>query len=190
MEKLRKFFEGKKKERLNILLLIFISGLFILISSKNFIHVNKDSEKKVDEIVELNPEGLSYEEELENRLKEILSKVEGAGNVDVMITLSEKERIVIEKNINKITDTSEEVDNTGGSRTVSKTQLDENVVLVTDSSGNSKPLILYETIPKVSGVIIVATGGGDIRVRESLMRSTVAALDVSMNKVEVLKRKS
>lgn len=189
MEKLRAFFEGKKKERINLLLLIFIGGLFILISSKNFIGNVKEEPKKTEEIVQLNEDPNSYEKELEKRLEEILCQVDGAGVVDVMITFSQMETVVVEKNKNEVIDTSDEIDNSGGTRIVKKSQTDEEVVLITDSDGNTEPLILYKTVPKVEGVIIVAQGGGDIKIRESLIRSAVAALDVSINKVEVLKRK-
>lgn len=187
MEKLRKFFEGKKKERLNLLMLVFISGIFILISTKNILPQKEEKENTGEELAEI--EEVSYEENLEKRLENILSQVNGAGTVNVMITFSQKESIIVEKNINSVTDSTEETDKTGGIRNISKTQVEETVVFVTDSDGNTKPLVLYETIPKVEGVIIVATGGGDVFVKESLIRSTMAALNIPINKVEVLKRK-
>lgn len=71
----------------------------------------------------------------EDKLKKILEKVEGVGDVEVMITLkSSKEQVVLkdspyeQENLN-------ETDEAGGSRISSSLKNDEKTVLVTDGSG-------------------------------------------------------
>ena len=44
--------------------------------------------------------------------------------------------------------------------------------------------------PEIEGVIIVAEGGGDIIVKNSLISAANAALGVPTHKIEVLKMKS
>ena len=98
-----------------------------------------------------------YVDGLENKLSQILSKIEGAGEVKVMIT--------VESGMEIITANEEE---------------SGKPILV-----NGKVVILKEMYPKVKGVLIVAKGADSIKVKMELLNATVALLDVDSNCVEI-----
>ena len=50
----------------------------------------------------------------------------------------------------------------------------------------SEPLILKQNLPKVRGVLVVAEGAEDIRIRTELMYAVTALLDVTADRVEIL----
>jgi stage III sporulation protein AG len=75
----------------------------------------------------------------------------------------------------------QEEDAQGGTRyQTSQTRNDQTLVVT------GKPVVVTETIPTVRGVIIIAEGGGDLRVRDALMRATSGLLGVGIHRVHVL----
>ena len=60
----------------------------------------------------------------------------------------------------------------------------ENPIIVTQN-GSSKPLILMEILPKVQGVIVVARGAGDVRVRLDLLNAIRALLEVNSENIQI-----
>lgn len=71
-----------------------------------------------------------YEEELENKLKEMLSKIKGVGEVSVMINLDSTQEMVVEKNVQTQESTTEERDREGGNRQIKDQQRNEQVVIL------------------------------------------------------------
>ena len=110
---------------------------------------------------------------LEEKLKNILSQIEGAGEVDVMITYESSEEIQPAFNTNTTTEETKEVDQQGGERTV--TTSSENKTMITSSSNQ----------PKINGVIVVATGAKDLTVKETLYSAVQTALQVQGHQVEI-----
>jgi len=117
-------------------------------------------------------------DDTEARLEEVLSGVEGAGKVSVMISYSSS----AEKVPARSTDT-QVTDNAGADRTES-TMSERSDIAV---SAGGETVILKEMSPEVCGVIVVAEGADDIGVRLSLVRAVTTLLDIDANKVEVLK---
>ena len=116
-----------------------------------------------------------------------MSKVEGAGRVDVMITMSDSGEAVYAQE-NKINSSlTEESASQGDSRGI-ETRTEENTVLtVNNGDGSSSPVIIKEMTAEISGIVIVAEGGDDIFVKNSLIRAAQALFGVPANKVEVFK---
>ena len=114
--------------------------------------------------------------ETERRMAEILSKVEGAGQVDVMLTYRQTE----EKNIAH-NETREESGET--------LRTEYTAILLEDGGGATEPLILTEISPVVEGVVIAAQGADSPAVAASLNQAAQALLDVPAHKVAVLKMK-
>ncbi len=129
-------------------------------------------------------EGLSSENRDERRLKEILSAIKGAGKVEVMITYtSGKEIITAMTTVESIT-TTEEEDNSGGTRMINQRDKNSQPSTFNDSEG-TKPIILKEVEPEIKGVIIISEGAEDIRVKMELMKAVQVALGIKPNQVEV-----
>jgi len=126
----------------------------------------------------------SYENRDEQRLKEILSSIKGAGQVEVMITYSSGKEIIPAMNTVESTTITEEEDNNGGTRRINQTDKNFHPSTYNDSEG-TKPIILKEVEPEIKGVIVIAQGAEDIRVKMELMRAVQVALGVKPNQVEV-----
>lgn len=107
---------------------------------------------------------------LEERLSNILSQVEGAGNVRVMITYSTGSEKIIAYN------TDSEKDN---DRFTSR-ESNEAVI------NNDGPVVIKEIYPSIEGVLIVAQGGGNTEVKNNLINASKALLGIDVNKIEVL----
>ena len=109
-----------------------------------------------------------YVMSLEEKLSTHLSKIEGAGKVSVIISV--KEGLTTQIAVEKVVTTD-----SNGSKT------EETPVLV-----SGKPIILTEIYPEISGVIIIAKGADDLKVKIALLSATQTYLDVTSDKIEIL----
>lgn len=105
----------------------------------------------------------------ETRLEEILSDIDGAGRVKVMITYTGS----TEQNL------AYEVKSDNDERSH---QEDKRAVM----SGNS-PMVVQELYPEVRGVVITAQGAGNAAVKRQLAEAAAAATGVGISKVKVYK---
>lgn len=165
-----------KKSYLYILLaigvLVLLSGSFL--SSEND-HENKKSKEQT----------LQNANE-EERLEKILSGVYGAGETDVMITYDTGvEKVVVENSkLNKSTDGKSVAE--GGDTACEISE--EREVVMTGSGSTQKPFVSKEVYPRVRGVLIVADGGDNEKVRYELVNAVAAVLDVPYYRIRVLKK--
>ena len=120
------------------------------------------------------------QEELSNESSKA-TQIEGAGEVDVMITYESSEEIQPAFNTNTTTEETKEVDQQGGERTV--TTSSENKTMITSSS--NEPIVIKTNQPKINGVIVVATGAKDLTVKETLYSAVQTALQVQGHQVEI-----
>ena len=111
----------------------------------------------------------------EARLKEILSRIDGVGEVYVMVTYhgTTTSDIAFEKKQN--------ISHSDGETTKSE----ENSVI---TDGNT-PLVKGKVYPKAKGVVVIAEGAENIKVKKDITDAVVAALDVASYKVCVLEGK-
>ena len=49
-----------------------------------------------------------------------------------------------------------------------------------------EPLIVKQNMPAVRGVLVVAEGAEDIRVRTEMLNAVAALMDISMDQIEIL----
>lgn len=120
-------------------------------------------------------------EPLEAKLKSILSQIDKAGELDVMITFESSEEIQPAFNTNSTTEKTQEKDTKGGERTV--TTASENKTMIT--SGSSEPVVIKTNEAKIKGVIVVASGASDPQVKETLYSAVQTALQISGHQVEI-----
>lgn len=177
-----------KKYVANIVVLLAIAVIALIFTS-DFLAKDtniKSNVKKIGKDTSVQEGDMSKTEEstTEERLKQILAKIKGTGEVEVMITFDMGSEIIPASNIVEIKDVSEEKDANGGIRTVQTQNTTENIVISSDSSGN-KPLVLKEIKPQVRGVIVVAEGADDIEVKMKLYDAVKTVLQVSGDRVQV-----
>lgn len=132
----------------------------------------------------------SYESYLEKRIKEVLAKVEGVGQVDVLIVLKSSEQKVYQTDGKTLQSSTKEQDGSGGIRDITEQQQESSTVIVNggslDASGG--PLLEKEIRPEISGIVISAQGGGAASVQTEITEAMVALFGLPAHKVKVLKR--
>jgi len=155
-----KFFEKiKKNSFLRIGLVIFL----VILLGFVLYFINGSSLNNSKEI-----ESLSYVEGLEYKLSTALSKVEGAGNVSVVITVESGGETVLAMK-------------TTTNKTSEGVEIVETPILV-----NGKTVVLKELNPKIIGVLIVAEGANSISVLSKIQQATVSLLNINVNQIEIL----
>ena len=145
------------------------------------------SEAKDGAIETLNQSNKDPKSEMETKLQAILSKISGAGKVDVMITFYTGNEFVPAVDVNTSENNTQEKDKEGGSRVVKQTDK-ENSTIYEEVDGSKKPFIVKEILPKVKGVVIVADGAADAEVKANLAKATEALLDIATHKIQVFIR--
>lgn len=181
-----------KKYIANIIVLLAVAIMALIFTgdfkAKDSSAKNVDKKSTGDMFVQENMRVETEEEIVETRLKEILQKIKGSGEVEVMVTFEMGSEIIPASNTVETNDATEEKDSNGGIRTVVSRNTTENIVTTNDNTGN-KPLVLKEIKPQVKGVIVVAEGADDIEVKMQLYEAIKTLLQVPGNRVQVYTRK-
>lgn len=182
------------------LVIILVAGILIIVlsvpglftkSSKTEDKVIDNNKQVVQNDMNITSHGTNtYISEMENKLKNILKKVSGIGDVEVMITLKASGKQIPLKDYPSEQESLNEVDGEGGSRTNNNVKRDENTVLVNDGEGGEAPYILQETEPEVEGVVVIAEGGDDVRVIVDIIEAVEVLFNVPAHKVKVMKMSS
>lgn len=131
----------------------------------------------------------AYEQDYENRLKDILDQVTGISNVSVMVNLSTSPQKILNKDVSTNTNTTNETDSNNGKRQVTQSSHDEKTIMV-GSGSSQKPVIIGVQKPKIDGVLVVAEGAQNIQVKSWIVNAVSSVLNVPAYKVYVLPRKS
>lgn len=118
--------------------------------------------------------------DIESRLSELLSQVEGAGKVSVMIYTDSSSEMIPAYNDTQDNRSQEQDD---GKSIESSTR--KELAL----SGGEDPVILKVVIPEVKGVVVVAEGAGDFLVKQELSSAVCTLLGVPEHRVQILKHK-
>lgn len=118
----------------------------------------------------------AYANELEQKLSKVLSKIQGAGKVDVMITISSSSEIVVATSTEEKSNIS-----SGSSNTTQSTTKKEEPIIIKDT-----PLIVMEKLPEIQGVIVVAQGAQNVKVRLDLLKAVQTLISIDVNKIEIL----
>lgn len=201
-DKLKKYFnknkedEGQEKTKRKIEnLVVFAIILIITIISINLIwngnkkesSENTTSSKILAKNNEINLEQKADSittNELEVKLKNILSKIQGVGQVEVFINYSESSEVIPMYNENSQTSLTEETDTSGGVRKIQETDTQKEIIYQEDSG--SKEVITQKVIePKIEGAIITAEGAGDVNVKTNIIQAVEATTGLATHKIQV-----
>ena len=124
---------------------------------------------------------------IEEKLAAMLSQIEGAGDVEVMITYESTGEIVPAFSVDRQTTTI--TDNRENGTSTTNTENTQSEVVTVGDGGGSRALVLKEISPKIRGVIVVAEGADDITVRLNLLNAVQTLLNVGPRQVDVYKMK-
>ena len=130
-----------------------------------------------------------YEQAYGDQLKSILQKIVGVGEVEVLVTIESTEEMTVDKNYNDNQTMTTERDNGGATRNISQVTRSGEVV-VSQVSGDQKPLVLKYIKPKIRGVIVVAKGAENLTVKKMIIEAVERGMDVQASKISILPRKT
>ncbi len=175
-----------RKDRLLILLL---TGILLLVISIPDGEGGAGEEKKdsylSDDLPGSGGTEEAYVDMLETRLENILSKMDGAGEVSVMITLAASKERVVEKDTQESSENVEETDSQGGSRTTRNMTHSEEAVY--DGTDGSNPYVSKELSPQVEGVVVIAPGGDNAVVVKNITEAVQALFGIDTHKIRIVK---
>ena len=111
--------------------------------------------------------------ELEVRLRDLLSQIDGAGQVDCVLTYDTSARRQY------LADT--ETDGAGG-------ETRRETVLTQAADGSQTPVVVLETYPQYRGAVIVCDGGDDPVVRLQITQAVSALTGLGTDRITIAKR--
>lgn len=169
------------------LIILFLCGVFLLVlswptgSSKKEKAVSETEETKVTETVSQE----EYVQKLEKRLENMLSKLEGAKRVKVMITLKNSgEKVTLKDSpYSQETDTQKEGERQNESTRFST---EETTVLVETEAGK-EPYVIKEKEPQVEGVLVLVEGMERTELKNEISEAVEALFGVPTHKIKVMK---
>lgn len=155
------YFLRAENRRLLLIPALLLLGSYLLLSG--------NSAKEKTKTVEAPPAGedfYAYEQELEHRLEDLLSDVDGAGKTRVMVTLESTQLNVY---------ATDERDSMGGT---------EKTHILLDDGG-----ALTETIqtPEIGGVAVLCEGGDNVKVAAQIHEILSSLLGLSTGRISVTK---
>lgn len=105
-------------------------------------------------------------------LAEAIASIRGAGKTKVLINWESSVEAVIAY-----------VSSVNGNSSSSSPQL-------VTGSGGTKPIVLKEIYPKALGVVIICEGGDNVQVKLDIINAVCVLLDITPDKINVLKMKN
>jgi len=201
MEYFKKLLKSEKNNKMgeNLIILIIIGVIIIIAGSTLFGEKDKPKNdntgksvdnKTVEDVKDVSVVGVNTERtEIEKNIEHILSQINGAGKVDVLVTYSSGREIVPYSDIKKNDELTDEKDSNGGTRKIDQSSYESQIAYEDSGNGVQKPIILKELMPEVKGVVVVADGASDTLVKESLVNAVKVLLDIPIHKIQVFERK-
>ena len=165
----------------NVFVFLGLIGVFLIFISDG--NTSEDQEK----VYKNNISSKEYIKELESNLEAILSSVEGAGELKLMITLESGEETVYawqEK-----TKQDEESLNKDNTQQISQNNTYENQPVIIEYGQNKQALVKKILQPVIKGVVVVCQGADNVSVVSDITDAVSVALDIPTNRVCVIKMK-
>lgn len=184
--------DDDKKEKIVI---FFLLGVFFLLIATPMSDLtgNRKKQKSTNTGTDQQTQQKKIQEKdayitaLENKLEQTIEGMEGAGKVDVMITLKDTGEKILDKNQPY---ESEEETNTEENKESKKNRIQNNqeTVLV-ETEGNTEPIIVRELYPDIEGVVVVCEGGDNSALTVKIKEAVQALFSIDAHKIVVCKSK-
>ena len=151
--------------------------------------VPKGAQEVTTDETEISKQILDYETEQKKELQNILSKMEGVGEVEVNIYFESGEVKVPAYNSTTQTAETREEDSQGGTRSTVQETGGDTVVMHSDGNTN-EPFIVQTYKPKITGIFIVAAGASNSKIRYDIQTAVSTLYNLSLDKVNVYPMKN
>lgn len=159
----------KKVEKYKMALLVLVLGICLMIIPKGNEHPTVQNDDEVSQ--------LELEEQLEQRLEQTLCMIDGAGDVRVVLSLQEGETYTYQTDTENAQDDQQKEQST-------------ETVLITDSDGNEKPVMVSILYPVYKGAVILCQGADSPTVRLSIVNAVSDLTGLGSDKISVIKMKA
>jgi stage III sporulation protein AG len=130
-----------------------------------------------------------YAAALEERLTGLITEMDGAGRVRVMVTLENAGETVYAQEETRNVDKHEEVpaEQASATTTSAKENIEQRYILVEGENGGREALVRTQIEPRVQGVVVLCEGAGNLLVEQSITHVVTTALNVPTTRVAVVK---
>lgn len=177
MKWLEKFRAGKRDQ---ILFLLLLGVLLMVIAVPSGVP-EKPLQPETEGVG--TQQELSEENRLEAQLQELFTQVVGIGKTQVMLSFASDGRQIVEKDQEYQAEGGSGENGTGTGLQSSR----ESTVYQKDGSGNETPYVTETLAPQVSGVLVIAQGGGNAVVVKEITEAVMALFGVEPHKIKVMK---
>lgn len=184
-----------RRDNLIVLVLAGILLIVITLPTKDTKDIQKSEEPGQTEVKEAagseNAEEVDYLDiyeytaYLEKKLEQMLVKIDGAGNVSVMITLEASAKQIVEKEETLSRNNTLESDSEGGNRSIYEIDTGQQTVYY-KSDNVQTPYVSQTILPEISGVLIVAQGARSASVKKSMVEIAQALFGIEAHKISVV----
>lgn len=179
--------KDKKKQIENIVAFIIILIVTVLIINSMWSDGKKEKENNTidtSKVLAQTETSSNQQDNLEERLEDILASINGVGKVKVLIKYSESSTVVAMYNETLSESTTKESDGDGGTKDVKETENKKEIVY-TDEDGGNKPITEKVVMPVIEGAIITAQGAGNANVKSSIVSAVEAVTGLAVHKIQV-----
>lgn len=119
----------------------------------------------------------TYKKQLADELEQALACMDGVGEVRVMITFQDSGEAVVEKDVTR-SSSGQENSQTGS-------QYQESTIY---QEGDGRlPYVSQQKLPSVEGVLVIAQGGGNSKVKQDILDAVMALFPVEVHKIKIVK---
>ncbi len=126
-----------------------------------------------------------FVQQTEERLCTLVSRIEGAGECEVLVTLENGVEYVYATEQRHNSDRREDTDDSASRLTQSDGS--ESSVIVVETGDGREGLLVTEIQPTIRGVVVVCEGGDREEVRQRIIEAVTVAMDLSAKRVCVTK---
>lgn len=126
-------------------------------------------------------------EELQEEIASVISKIDGVGKCEILITYDGSESYEIAYDEETVTTTTTDSDSNSNRVVENSTTTSKPVIITVD--GKQQPLVISTIPAKIDGIVVVAEGGDDVYVKIKIIDALCALLDVDGSKIKVYKMK-
>ncbi len=159
-----------------VFVFVGLLGVFLIFLSEN---------SEIEYTEKNNMIEIDYRLSLQQELVELLTEVEGAGRVEVMLTLeSSRENVYAWQE--KTSENSQSVSAADNNQTTRNSTYENRIVTV-GQSGTKDALIEKVLQPSVQGVAVVCEGADNIKVVSDITNAVSVVLNIPSNRVCVIK---